>query len=175
IVRAAEKCALPAGVFSMLHGSGEEVGVALVRHPLAKAAGFTGSRTGGRALFDAAAARPEPIPVFAAMSSLNPLFILPGAMREKGAAIAEGLKNSVTLGVGQFCTKPGLVFAVGGAEMREFAQAFGKAMSAAPPGPMLYSGICKSYHKGLEGMAGVEGVTKLGAAESGGGETMGEA
>ena len=91
---------------------------ALVRHPLTRAVGFTGSYRAGRALFDTAAARPEPIPVFAEMSSLNPVFILPGAMRERGTQIAEGLKNSVLMGVGQFCTKPGLVFAVGGPEMQ---------------------------------------------------------
>src|SRR5215467_11481115 len=94
----------------MLHGPGKTVGQALVRHPYTRAVGFTGSRKAGRALFDAAAARPDPIPVFAEMSSLNPIFILPEAMRERGSRIAEGLRASVTMGVGQFCTKPGLVF-----------------------------------------------------------------
>src|SRR6202012_4969261 len=106
------------------HGPGSEIGIALVKHPFTRAAGFTGSRVAGRALFDAAAARPDPIPVFAEMSSLNPLFILPGALRERGAQIAEGLKNSVTLGVGQFCTKPGLVFGLGGTEFESFAETF---------------------------------------------------
>ena len=94
--RAVEACRLPAGIFSMLHGVGKDLGLALVRHPLTRAVGFTGSRKAGCALFDAAAARPEPIPVFAEMSSLNPLFILPGALRERAARIAEGLRASMT-------------------------------------------------------------------------------
>lgn len=174
IVRAAEACALPAGVFSLLHGSGEEIGIALVRHPLARAAGFTGSRVAGRALFDAAAARPEPIPVFAEMSSLNPLFLLPGAMREKAAALAEGLKASVTMGVGQLCTKPGLVFGIGGPEMQAFAEALAKSMQGAAPGTMLHAGIHESYQKGLASMAGVSGVRRLAVAEGAAGATQGE-
>ncbi len=175
IARAATTCGLPAGVFSMLHGSGEEIGTALVRHPLARAAGFTGSRVAGRALFDAAAARPEPIPVFAEMSSLNPLFILPGALRENGDTIAEGLKSSVTMGVGQFCTKPGLIFGIAGAEMKAFAKTFSEKMRTAAPGTMLHEGICKSYQKGLKAMGGVKGVTRLGVSEAEGvGETLGE-
>ena len=176
IMRAAERCALPAGVFSMLHGSGEEIGVALVRHPLARAAGFTGSRVAGRALFDAAASRPEPIPVFAEMSSLNPLFILPGALRENAAAIAEGLKTSVTMGVGQLCTKPGLVFGMSGAEMQSFAETFANSMGGAAPGTMLHSGIFSSYHKSLKEMAGISGVERLAVANAAPGtaETQGE-
>ena len=110
IVRAAADCGLPAGVFSMLHGSGATIGMTLVRHPAAAAVGFTGSRAAGRALFDAAAARERPIPVFAEMSSLNPVFLLPEAMDARGESIAQGLFGSFTLGVGQFCTKPGLIF-----------------------------------------------------------------
>lgn len=158
IGRAVEKCGLPHGVFSMLHGAGSEIGVALVKHPFTKAAGFTGSRAAGRALFDAASARPEPIPVFAEMSSLNPVFLLPGALRERGAQIAEGLKNSVTMGVGQFCTKPGLVFGLGGEEFETFAEKFGALMEAAAPGTMLHPGICRSYHEGLDAVHKVPGV-----------------
>ena len=95
---------LPGGVFSMVHGSGRVAGMALVKHPQTKAVGFTGSTTGGRSLFDAASSRPEPIPVYAEMGSLNPVFVLPGALRERATQIAEGLSASVTLGVGQFCT-----------------------------------------------------------------------
>ena len=101
----------------MLHGQGSLIGVALVRHPATKAVGFTGSRAAGRALCDAAAGRPDPIPVFAEMSSINPVFLLPGALAERGASIAQGFVASMTLGVGQFCTKPGLVFAVTGPEL----------------------------------------------------------
>src|SRR5258705_421060 len=107
---AVEACGFPAGTFSLIQGAGIEVGVALVRHPAIKAVGFTGSLRGGRALFDEAARRPEPIPVYAEMGSTNPVFILPGALKERGDKIAEGLAGSVTMGVGQVCTKPGLVF-----------------------------------------------------------------
>jgi NADP-dependent aldehyde dehydrogenase len=166
VTRAVAACGLPGGVFSMLHGSGAEIGTALVRHPLARAAGFTGSRTAGRALFDAAAARPDPIPVFAEMSSLNPVFLLPGALRERGAQIAEGLKNSVTLGVGQFCTKPGLVFMIGGPEVTAFTGHFERAIQAAAPATMLHAGICKSFHDGLEAMARIPGVVALANADA---------
>src|SRR5438045_8943121 len=101
---------LPEGVFSLLFSDGYEVGQALVKHPSIRAVGFTGSRRGCRALMDIAAARPEPIPVYTEMSSVNPTFILPSAIAERGDAIVNGLYASVTGGVGQFCTKPGLVF-----------------------------------------------------------------
>jgi NADP-dependent aldehyde dehydrogenase len=166
VVKAIEVCGLPPGVFSMLHGSGAEVGTALVRHPLAKAAGFTGSRTAGRALFDAAAARPEPIPVFAEMSSLNPVFLLPGALRERFNQIADGLKNSLTMGVGQFCTKPGLVFAVGGEDLQEFAQALAGGIRGVMPATMLHPGICESYNKGVDTLNSVRGVVVLATAET---------
>src|SRR5579862_4228114 len=104
------ECGLPEGVFSLLFGSGPQIGTALMKHPLVKAGGFTGSRTAGRILMDVAAARPEPIPFYAEMSSTNPVFVLPGALRERGDAIASGLHTSFTLGAGQFCTKPGMVF-----------------------------------------------------------------
>jgi NADP-dependent aldehyde dehydrogenase len=161
IVRAVEKSGLPHGVFSMLHGAGAEIGIALVKHPLTRAAGFTGSRVAGRALFDAASARPDPIPVFAEMSSLNPLFLLPGALRERGPQIVEGLKNSVTMGVGQFCTKPGLVFGLSGPEFAGFAESFGSAMRAAAPATMLSPGICRSYHQGLANVRLVPGAVAL--------------
>jgi NADP-dependent aldehyde dehydrogenase len=165
INRAVAACGLPAGVFSMLHGSGEIIGTALVRHPLARAAGFTGSRFAGRALFDAANARPEPIPVFAEMSSLNPLFILPGALRERSTQIAEGLKNSVTMGVGQFCTKPGLAFAIGGADLTAFTGHFERLIQSAAPATMLHPGICKSFHDGLDAIAKIPGVVPLANAD----------
>ena len=110
IQESVKECGMPEGVFSLLFGKGTEVGTALVKHPWVKAVGFTGSRAGGRTLMDLAAARPEPIPVYTEMSSTNPVFILPGAMRKNAAAIATGLYGSFTLGSGQFCTKPGMVF-----------------------------------------------------------------
>jgi len=166
IVRAVERCGLPPGVFSMLHGCGADVGQALVRHPLLRAVGFTGSHGAGRSLFDAANARPDPIPVFAEMSSVNPLFILPGALRERKAAIVEGLKNSVTMGVGQFCTKPGLVFAFGGQDLEEFGASFGVAIRAAKPGTMLHKGILSAYHGKLDGLDRFPGVVNLAVSET---------
>jgi NADP-dependent aldehyde dehydrogenase len=159
--RAVAACNLNPGVFSMLHGLGKDVGVALVKHPLASAVGFTGSRVAGRALFDAAAARPKPIPVFAEMSSLNPVFLLPGAVRERGAKIAEGLKNSVTLGVGQFCTKPGLVFGLGGSDFEKFQKNLAGLLETVAPTTMLHGGICDAYHKGLARVSAVNGARLL--------------
>jgi NADP-dependent aldehyde dehydrogenase len=159
--RAVVACGLPAGVFSMLHGSGKVVGMALVRHPHARAVGFTGSVAAGRALFDAAASRPSPIPVFAEMSSLNPLFVLPGALRERAAKIAEGLRGSVTLGVGQFCTKPGLVFGVGGDEFGAFQHTLGQLLAQVAPATMLHGGIRDSYKKGMHHASTTSGVSVL--------------
>jgi len=163
--KAVAACDLPSGVFSMLHGAGKVIGVALVRHPLARAVGFTGSRAAGRALFDAAAARPEPIPVFAEMSSLNPVFILPEAMRGQKAKVAEGLRASVTLGVGQFCTKPGLVFGLQSGGFEQFEKALGQLFETAAPATMLHSGICESYHHGLARASKLSGVKTLALAK----------
>jgi NADP-dependent aldehyde dehydrogenase len=158
IRRAVEACKLHDGVFSMLHGFGKATGLAMVKHPLAKAVGFTGSRTAGRALFYAAATRPEPIPVFAEMSSLNPVFILPGALRERGGKIADGLKNSVTLGAGQFCTKPGLVFGLQDAAFDQFQSTLAQSLEVVAPATMLHAGICDSYHQGLARVSTINGV-----------------
>jgi NADP-dependent aldehyde dehydrogenase len=166
IGRAAAACGLPGGVFSMLHGAGAEIGIALVKHPFTRAAGFTGSRVAGRALFDAAAARPAPIPVFAEMSSLNPVFILPGALRERREALAAGLRTSVTMGVGQFCTKPGLVFAIGGPDLQAFAAEFERAIRGTAPATMLHAGICESFHTGLAELAATPGVVPLATSDT---------
>jgi NADP-dependent aldehyde dehydrogenase len=130
----------------------------LVRHPATKAVGFTGSLAGGRALFDAAAARPEPIPVYAEMGSTNPVFILPGALRNNGSAIAEGLVQSVTLGVGQFCTNPGLVFGVRDDGLAAFIEKAGQLAAGAVPGTMLYQAICDRFHEGVERARTTPGV-----------------
>ncbi len=161
IVAAAEKTVMPAGVFSMLHGMGHEVGVALVKHPLTKAVGFTGSLRGGRALFDVAAQRPDPIPVYAEMGSTNPVFILPGALKERGAAIAEGLKTSVTMGVGQFCTNPGLAVGLKDETLRAFTTKLGELFANVAPGTMLYPGILQSYEQGLKQFSEIPGVNKI--------------
>lgn len=158
IVKAAEATGMPSGIFSLLHGVSHELGLGLVRHPLAKAVGFTGSLRAGRALFDAAAQRPEPIPVYAEMGSTNPVFILPGALQERAEALAEGLKGSVTLGVGQFCTCPGLAVAVQDENFARFTAKLQDLFAAAAPAPMLYSGIAKSYAAGVEQRSGLSGL-----------------
>lgn len=161
IHRAVAACALPPGLFSLLHGSGPEVGAALVRHPLTRAVGFTGSHRAGRALFDLAARRPEPIPVFAEMSSINPIFLLPGALTVRGPAIAEGLKNSATLGVGQFCTKPGLVVGVESPAFTAFRENCAALLAAVPPGTMLHEGIGSAFARDSAHATGRTGVRVL--------------
>jgi 2,5-dioxopentanoate dehydrogenase len=175
-VRAAvQACGLPDGTFSMLHGSGRTIGTALAKHPLTQAIGFTGSREAGRSLFDAASSRPSPIPVFAEMASLNPIFLLPGAMKERAAKIAEGLKGSFTLGVGQFCTKPGLVFAIEGQDLQTFRQAFIPGVQATTPGTMLHPGICEAFHAGLAHVTKTPGVTLLATANQAPSQTQTQA
>ena len=140
-----KECSLPEGVFSLLFDNATEVGVALVKHPLLKAVGFTGSRAAGRALMDLAASRPEPIPFFGEMSSTNPVFILPGAMRDRGESIAAGLHASFTLGAGQFCTKPGLVFYSENDGGREFSNKLRELVRSSAPFTLLTAGIHSSY------------------------------
>ena len=142
---AVKECGMPEGTFSLLFSSGYEIGQALVKHPMIKAVGFTGSRKGGRALMDIAAARIEPIPVYAEMSSVNPTFILPSAVKERGDAIAAGLHASVTGGVGQFCTKPGLVFVPGGENTDVFISKVRSLVTATEPSSLLTKGIQKAY------------------------------
>lgn len=147
---AAGDCGMPDGVFSLLFGAGTSVGTTLVNHPAIKAVGFTGSRSGGRALMQAAAARQEPIPVYAEMSSVNPVFILPGAMKERRAEIAKGLHASVTLGAGQFCTKPGVVVLQDDSYTNEFVSELGSLMKSTTEYTLLSSQIHGSYRAGVE-------------------------
>jgi alpha-ketoglutaric semialdehyde dehydrogenase len=163
VSQAARECGAPEGVFSMLYGPGREIGIALVKHPLVKAVGFTGSRAGGRALMDAAAARPVPIPVYAEMGSINPVFLLPGALEAAAESLATGLHASVTLGVGQFCTNPGLVFVQVSPAMNKFLEKLQTLMSATPAGTMLTESICAEYHAGLQQFSQVAGVQQPGA------------
>jgi NADP-dependent aldehyde dehydrogenase len=150
IRKAVAACGLPPGTFSMIQGANHELNLRLVKHPHTRAAGFTGSLKGGRALFDAAASRPDPIPVYAEMGSVNPVFILPNALREKGDAIAEGLKGSVTMGNGQFCTKPGVVLAFDDPAFNKFRDKLQGLMAAQAPGTLLHPGILKSYDEGVK-------------------------
>jgi NADP-dependent aldehyde dehydrogenase len=158
IGRAVAACGLPPGVFSLLQGANHDLNLRLVKHPNTRAAGFTGSLKGGRALFDAAVSRPDPIPVYAEMGSVNPVFILPGALQERGEAIAEGLKGSVTLGNGQFCTKPGVVMAFEDPALDKFTQKLKGLMAQQPPGTMLHPGILKSYEEGVKSFGALSTV-----------------
>lgn len=173
IQQAAHECDAPEGIFSMLYGEGRDIGIALVKHPHVKAVGFTGSRAGGRALMEAAAARPEPIPVYAEMGSINPVFMLAGALRERAEEIAAGLHGSVTMGVGQFCTNPGLVFVEAGDGAAKFLAKLETLIGGTPPGTMLTAGLCSAYRAGVEKFKGIAGV-KL-AAQSGADSSPGNA
>lgn len=143
------ECGLPEGVFSLLFGSGTQIGTALMKHPLVKAGGFTGSRVAGRTLMDVAASRPEPIPFYAEMSSTNPVFILPGALRERSENIAAGLYTSFTMGAGQFCTKPGMVFMPQGANANSFADKLRELVDASVPFHLLTKAIHSSYDSAI--------------------------
>jgi len=160
VQQAACECQAPEGIFSLLYGSGREVGIALVKHPLVKAVGFTGSRTGGRALMDAAAARPEPIPVYAEMGSINPVFFLAGVMNQKPEELAAGLHASVTLGVGQFCTNPGLIFVERGNGADVFLQKLETLIAATASGTMLTADLCAAYRSGVEKFSNFSGVKR---------------
>ncbi|MDE2447687.1 MAG: aldehyde dehydrogenase (NADP(+)) [Gammaproteobacteria bacterium] len=149
VIAAARECAMPEGVFSLLAGPGIELGQALVRDPRIQAVGFTGSRQGGIALMRLAAARPAPIPVFAEMSSVNPVIILPGALRKRGAAVARGFVTSLTLGAGQFCTNPGLVLLLEGPDQEPFITAAREALQESKPQVMLTPAIHAQYESGL--------------------------
>ncbi|MCA0964668.1 aldehyde dehydrogenase (NADP(+)) [Salipiger bermudensis] len=141
-------CGMPEGVFSLIQGGKRDVGQALVQHPLIKAVGFTGSLGGGRALFDLCAQRPEPIPFFGELGSVNPMFILPEAARARGGEIGSGWAGSLTMGAGQFCTNPGIAVIGTGAEGDAFVAAAKAALSDAPAQVMLTEGIAQAYRDG---------------------------
>jgi len=164
IQQAIERSGAPAGSFSMLQGAGHAMGIAMVQHPLTRAVAFTGSFRGGRALYDAAASRPDPIPVYAEMGSINPVFLLPGALAQRAEAIAEGYLQSVTLGAGQFCTNPGLVVGIDSEPLRRFVDAAGRLATAAPSATMLHPGIAAAFRAGVERIGQTEGVRLAGGA-----------
>ncbi len=145
ISKAAMNCYMPAGIFSHLHGASFEVGKTLVEHPHTKAVGFTGSFIGGKQLFDWASQRKEPIPVFAEMSSINPVFLLPGKMKDAAADLAKMYAGSITLGVGQFCTNPGLIIGIDNNDLQTFIAALSEEIKRMNPGNMLNPGIFKNY------------------------------
>ena len=159
--KAIKKCGMPEGTFSMVQGNTHAVGQVLVKHPAIKAVGFTGSFRGGKALFDLANTRPEPIPVFAEMGSTNPVFILPTALKEKAATTAAGMANSVTLGVGQFCTNPGLAFMEQSKFADEFCSHLATEIKAKSMGAMLTQGIKNAYESGTQNTLSINGVEAL--------------
>ncbi|WP_303853046.1 aldehyde dehydrogenase (NADP(+)) [Salinicola salarius] len=154
IQAAVKKCGLPEGVFSLMYGSGREVGTALVTDPRIKAAGFTGSRSGGLALWKAAQSRPEPIPFYAEMSSINPVFPLPAALKARGEEMGKAFVASLNMGAGQFCTNPGLVIAIKGPELDAFVNAASEAVKGSAAQTMLTPGIFDAYENGVSTLAG---------------------
>ena len=166
LLRAAERTGMPAGVFNMIYGAG--VGEALVKHPAIHAVGFTGSLKGGRALCDMAAARPRPIPVFAEMSSINPVIVLPQALVVRGASIARELCASVVQGCGQFCTNPGLVIGLRSAAFTTFIDQLAVQISEQPAQTMLNPGTLRSYGQGLDKLLAHDAIQHLaGQAQQG--------
>ncbi|MFZ1467368.1 MAG: aldehyde dehydrogenase (NADP(+)) [Paracoccaceae bacterium] len=151
-------CGMPPGTFSQIQGGDRAVGQALVQHPLIRAVGFTGSLAGGRALFDLCVARPDPIPFFGELGSVNPMFLLPAALSARGAEIAAGWSASLSMGAGQFCTNPGIAVVIAGADADAFVTAAGEALAKIGPQTMLTSGIAKAYHAGRDRVAASAGV-----------------
>ena len=166
IARAAKENRIPPGVFSLLQSTRNAIAIAVVKHPQSRAAAFTGSLRAGRALFDAASSRPEPIPVYAEMGSINPVFLLPGALTERADAIAQGLKTSVMLGGGQFCTSPGLAVGIGSPQFTRFSESLQELLKAAQPPTMLHPGIVQSFESGVKRIRAIEGVQTIPSSSS---------
>jgi NADP-dependent aldehyde dehydrogenase len=166
IARAVKKSGLPEGTFSLIHGVDPFVSIALVTHPATKAVAFTGSEHAGRAIFDAAMQRPEPIPAYVEMGSVNPVFILPGALKERSDAIAQGLVSSINLGVGQFCTCPGLIFGVEDETYQGFRKKLSEEFAKSTPATMVHPNVLKGYDKGLQRVKEVSGVETKPASQS---------
>jgi alpha-ketoglutaric semialdehyde dehydrogenase len=154
-------CDMPPGTFSLVQGGKRDVGEALVQHPYIKAVGFTGSLAGGRALFNLCAARPEPIPFFGELGSVNPMFLLPAALANRGEAIAKGWAGSLTMGAGQFCTNPGIAVVIDGKEADTFVEAAKSAVGAIGPQTMLTDGIAEAFRQGRDRVAQGSGVRSV--------------
>jgi len=169
IRNAVQKTKMPDGTFSMMHGQTTNVGMTIVKHPLIKAVGFTGSFKGGKAICDAAVQRDEPIPVYAEMGSTNPVFILPGALKKRKEDIAKGLTASVTLGVGQFCTNPGLVFFEESEDADKFQRTAAEIFKQISAEVMLTSAIQDAYKTGIENILREKEVELLAEGKSTGG------
>ncbi|WP_338466163.1 aldehyde dehydrogenase (NADP(+)) [Novosphingobium sp. ZN18A2] len=167
ISRAVAACGLPEGVFGHLVGPSNELGATLVQDPRIAAVGFTGSRMGGLALSRIAQTRKVPIPVYAEMSSINPVVLLPEALKARGAELGAAFVGSLTMGAGQFCTNPGLVLAIEGEGLDAFIGAASETVAGAGPQTMLTTGIRDAYAKGVEALSGCAGVETLAKGETG--------
>jgi len=169
IITAANECSMPEGTFSLIFGGSNELGVDLVANAAVKAVGFTGSRAGGLALMNVAANRPEPIPVYAEMSSINPVFLLPNELAENASALATGFVGSLTMGAGQFCTNPGVVIGLAGDDLTNFIDKASAALSESPAQTMLSTNIHSAYNMGVSKLSAngavVEVATGLASTE----------
>ncbi len=166
ILLAANKCNMPKGIFAHVHGAGFETGKELVTHRYTKAVGFTGSYAGGKQLFDWGNQRKEPIPVFAEMGSINPVFLLPEKLKASAADIAQLCVGSITLGAGQFCTNPGLIIGIESDALQTFIHDLGKAIQKILPAPMLHPGILSAYKKNKSNALLQEGVHLVAESET---------
>ncbi|MGF0539050.1 aldehyde dehydrogenase (NADP(+)) [Agrobacterium sp. ES01] len=158
---AIKTCGVHPGVFSLIQSNSREAGEAIVQHPLIKAVGFTGSLGGGRALFDLCARRPEPIPFFGELGSVNPMFMMPEAMSKRSAQLGQGWAGSLTMGAGQFCTNPGVVVAIDGPDTDAFIEAATKALAEVSPQTMLTDGIASAFRSGRDRVAATAGVQEV--------------
>ncbi len=168
VLAAIDATGVPAGVFSLVQGGDRKTGEALVQHPKIRAVGFTGSLTGGRALFDLCAQRPDPIPFFGELGSVNPMFVLPQALAARGNQVAAGWVASLTMGAGQFCTNPGIAVAIDGPESDAFVQHAADGLAAVGPQVMLTDGIATAYREGCQRVGAGQGVRALHASEPSG-------
>jgi NADP-dependent aldehyde dehydrogenase len=158
---AIKKLGMHPGIFSLIQGGTRETGQSLVQHPLIKAVGFTGSLGGGRALFDLCAQRPEPIPFFGELGSVNPMFLLPQAVKARGESIAKGWAGSLTMGAGQFCTNPGISVIIDSPEADAYVAASTAALEPVGSQTMLTDGIAAAYRSGRDRVAAASGVQEL--------------
>jgi NADP-dependent aldehyde dehydrogenase len=175
IVKAAQKTGMPEGVFSMLFDDGFAIGQALVKHPAVKAIGFTGSFKGGMALHKMAQERPEPIPVFAEMSSINPVILFPKALQSRYKEIARQYTVSVCSGMGQFCTNPGLMFAIDSPALYDFIAEYKQLVSDTSGETMLTSGIARNFYQKREELLSQKGVSVLAVSDKKTGEDKNQA
>lgn len=164
---AVQACGLPQGVFSFLPGRGNALGAALVADPRIKAVGFTGSRAGGLALMDIAARRAEPIPVFAEMSSINPVVLMPHALAARAEALGAAFVASLTMGAGQFCTNPGLVIALDGPDLARFTAAAAQALTQVSAPSMLTPGIHTAFVQGVAALEANPAAQRIASGVSG--------